>query len=151
MRIALGNDHHGVKLKRSLIEFLNTMGYSYLDFGTNGTDPVDYPDFARPVARAVSSGEYTFGILICGTGIGMCIAANKERGIRATVCRSVYDAIRARSHNNANVLCLAGEGVEIGFSQEIVKVFLETPFEGGRHVPRIEKISDMEAGQLDNT
>jgi ribose 5-phosphate isomerase B len=144
VRIALGNDHHGVNLKKALIEFLNNLGHSCHDFGSNGTEPVDYPDFARPVARAVSSGEYTFGILICGTGIGMCIAANKVKGIRAAVCRSVHDAVRARSHNNANILCLAGEGVELSVSQEIVKVFLETPFEGGRHVPRIEKIGAME-------
>lgn len=151
MRIALGNDHRGLKLKRALIEFLNDLGYSYLDFGTNSTESVDYPDFARPVARAVSSGEYTFGILICGTGIGMCIAANKVKGIRAALCRSVHDAVRARAHNNANILCLEGEDFQISVSQEIVKAFLETPFEGGRHISRIEKISDMETGQLDNT
>jgi ribose 5-phosphate isomerase B len=151
VRIALGNDHRGFKVKQSLIEFLNNLGYSCHDFGSNSAESVDYPDFARTVARAVSSGEYAFGILICSTGIGMCIAANKVKGIRAAVCRSVHDAVRSRQHNNANVLCLAGEGVDLKVNQEIVKVFLTTSFEGGRHVKRIEKISAMETEQLDNT
>jgi ribose 5-phosphate isomerase B len=140
-----------VKVKKALIEYLDTLGHSCYDFGSNGTESVDYPDFARPVARAVSSGEYNFGILVCGSGIGMCIAANKVKGIRAAVCRTIHEAIRARQHNNANVLCLAQDDVELAVNLEIVRVFLSTPFEGGRHVKRIDKINAMEEEQLDNT
>jgi ribose 5-phosphate isomerase B len=144
VRIALGNDHRGVKVKQAVINLLKDLGYGYHDFGSNGTEPVDYPDFARLVARAVSSGEYTCGILICSTGIGMCIAANKVRGIRAALCHSVHDALRSRQHNDANILCLAGESIELNVNLEIVKAFLSTTFEGGRHLLRVEKVRAME-------
>lgn len=144
MRIALGNDHRGVKVKQAVINLLKDLGHNYHDFGSNGAESVDYPDYARPAARAVSSGEYTFGILICSTGIGMCIAANKVRGIRAALCHSVHDAIRSRQHNDANILCLAGESIELNVNLEIVKAFLSTTFEGGRHLQRVEKVRAME-------
>lgn len=144
MRIALGNDHRGVTLKQAIIELLKSLGHDYRDFGSNGTESVDYPDFARLVAKAVSSGEFNYGILICSTGIGMCIAANKVNGIRAALCRSVHDAIRSRQHNDANVLCLAGESTELNVNLEIVTAFLSASFEGGRHLRRVEKVQALE-------
>ncbi|MFC1905226.1 ribose 5-phosphate isomerase B [Chloroflexota bacterium] len=144
MRVALGNDHRGVNVKQAIITLLDELGYGYNDFGTNGTESVDYPDFARLVARAVSSGEFIYGILICSTGIGMCIAANKVKGIRAALCRDVHDAVRSRQHNDAKVLCLAGENVELNVNMEIVKAFLSTTFEGGRHMRRLEKVHALE-------
>jgi ribose 5-phosphate isomerase B len=150
MRIALGNDHRGVELKQAIINFLKNLGHDYHDFGSYGTESVDYPDFARPVAEAVSSSKFDYGILICSTGIGMCIAANKVKGIRADLCHSVQDAIRARQHNDANVLCLAGENIELNASLEIVKAFLSATFEGGRHLRRLDKVRAIEAEYLDN-
>ena len=150
MRIALGNDHRGVSVKLSIIELLKDLRYEYKDFGSQGTEPVDYPDFARLVAEAVSKGDYDYGIVICGTGIGMCIAANKIRGIRAALCHTVFDAVRSRQHNDANVLCLASETVELNINLDIVKAFLSTTFDGGRHLRRVDKIRAMESDNLDN-
>ena len=146
MRIALGNDHRGVSVKLSIIELLKDLRYEYKDFGSQGTEPVDYPDFARLVAEAVSKGDYDYGIVICGTGIGMCIAANKIRGIRAALCHTVFDAVRSRQHNDANVLCLASETVELNINLDIVKAFLSTTFDGGRHLRRVDKIRALENG-----
>lgn len=144
MRVALGNDHRGLSVKQAVINLLKDLGYDYGDFGSNGTESVDYPDFARLVAKEVSSGEFNYGILICSTGIGMCIAANKVNGIRAALCHSVHDAVRARQHNDANVLCLAGESIELNVNLEIVKAFLSATFEGGRHLRRLEKVRALE-------
>ncbi len=144
MRIALGSDHRGLELKQAISILLNELGHEYHDFGTHNTDSVDYPDIARKVAIAVSSGAFDYGILICGTGIGMSIAANKLRGIRAALCRDVFDAERARQHNDANILCLGGETVERNLTLDIVKAFLLSTFEGGRHLQRLDKIRSLE-------
>jgi len=146
MRIALGCDHRGFKLKQAVMEFLQQSGYSYHDFGCYSTESVDYPDFARKVGNAVASGEFDHGILICDTGIGMCIAANKIKGIRAALCHDTFAAERARLHNDANILCLRGENIEVNEAREIVKTYLSTTFEGGRHIPRLNKITKLEAG-----
>ena len=150
MRIAVGNDHRGVNVKLSVVDLLNNLRHEYRDFGSNGTESVDYPDFAKSVAEAVSKGGYDYGILVCGTGIGMCIAANKIRGIRAALCRTVFDAVRARQHNDANVLCLASETVELSVNLEIVKAFLSSTFDGGRHMRRVDKVRALETDNLDN-
>ena len=143
-RIAIGCDHRGLALKELIVPFLQNAGYSYKDFGCYSSDPVDYPDIARKVGEAVASGDFDVGILICNTGIGMCIAANKIRGIRAALCHDTLTAQRARQHNDANVLCLAGEGVDTKAALEIVKTFLTTDFEGGRHLRRVNKIRALE-------
>lgn len=150
MRIALGCDHRGLKLKQAIIDFCNKSGYEYHDFGCYDTQSVDYPDFAKPVAEAIISGKFDYGILICATGIGMSIAANKVRGIRAALCCSVNDAQCARGHNDANVLCLGGEKVELNLALDIIRAFLSVTFEGGRHLRRLEKIRAIEADCLDN-
>jgi ribose 5-phosphate isomerase B len=146
MRIALGCDHRGFKLKQAVMEFLQQSGYSYQDFGCYSTESVDYPDFAQKVGNAVASGEFEQGILICDTGIGMCIAANKIKGIRAALCHDTFTAKRARLHNDANILCLGGEDIEVNEALEIVKTYLSTTFEGGRHIPRLNKIKVLEIG-----
>jgi ribose 5-phosphate isomerase B len=146
MRIALGCDHRGFKMKQAVMEFLQQSGYSYQDFGCYSTESVDYPDFARKVGNAVASGEFEQGILICDTGIGMCIAANKIKGIRAALCHDTFSAKRARLHNDANILCLRGENIEVNEAREIVKTYLSTTFEGGRHILRLDKIKVLETG-----
>lgn len=143
-RVAIGCDHRGLALKKLIVPFLENAGYSYQDFGCFGADPVDYPDVAWEVGQAVAAGHFDQGILICSTGIGMSIAANKLKGIRAALCCDVFSAQRARQHNDANVLCLRGENVDTGSILEIVKTFLATDFEGGRHVPRVNKIRALE-------
>ena len=144
MRIAVGCDHRGRNLKQLVIKLLAEAKHDHKDFGTNSDEPVDYPDIAREVGEAVAGGQYDYGILICGTGIGMSIAANKVRGIRAALCHTTFGASRARQHNNANILCLSEEeGMEL--SSEIVKIFLTTEFEGGRHQQRVDKITEMES------
>ncbi len=143
MRIAIGCDHNGLELKQSVIKLITEVGHSYGDFGCYTTDPVDYPDIARKVAEAVAAGNFERGVLICYTGIGMSIAANKVKGIRAAPCYTVFGASRARQHNGANILCL-GAKVEQEPVAEIVNAFLTTDFEGGRHQRRVDKISDME-------
>ncbi len=143
MKIAIGADHRGFDLKQLVIKLINEAGHSYKDYGSYNTDPVDYPDIARLVAEAVARGTFDYGILICSTGIGMCIAANKVRGIRAALCHDVFTAQRVREHNNANILCLSGE-IKKTLLSSIVETFLNTQFEGGRHQRRIDKISTME-------
>jgi len=144
MRIALGCDHHGLDLKRAIITFIQELGHNYHDFGIYDTEPVDYPDIARAVAEAVASGDFEHGILICSTGIGMSIAANKVKGVRAALCHDSFTAGRARQHNDANILCLRGENIEINSALEIVRIYLSTAFEGGRHIPRLEKVKALE-------
>jgi ribose 5-phosphate isomerase B len=124
--------------------FLQNSGHSYQDFGCYNTDSVDYPNIAQKVGEAVASGNFDQGILICNTGIGMSIAANKVKGIRAALCCDVSAAQRARQHNDANVLCLRGEDIDTESALEIVKTFLATDFEGGRHIQRVNKIRALE-------
>lgn len=145
MRIAIGCDHRGLDLKQAVIESVTDAGHSYEDFGCDTTDPVDYPDIAKKVAGAVARGDFERGILICGTGIGMCMAANKVRGIRAALCHNAFSACRARQHNDANILCLgAAEEQRQDPVSEIVNAFLTCEFEGGRHQRRVDKIRKME-------
>ncbi len=143
MRIAVGCDHRGLELKQSVMKLLDKMGHSYEDFGSYTADSVDYPDFAKKVAEAVARGDYERGILICDTGIGMSIAANKVKGIRAALCHDAFSARRTRQHNDANILCL-GAGKGEGQVPEIIEAFLTTEFEGGRHLTRVNKIKAME-------
>lgn len=145
MRIAIGCDHWGVNLKQSVIKLITEAGHSYEDMGCYTTESVDYPDIAQKVAGAVASGDFDYGILICNNGIGMSIAANKVKGIRAALCYTAFNARRTRQHNDANVLCLgAGEEQEQEPVSEIVNAFLTSEFEGGRHLRRVNKIKAME-------
>jgi ribose 5-phosphate isomerase B len=145
MRIAIGADHRGVELKQSIINLLEETGHEFEDFGSYSTESVDFPDFAVKVAEGVARGDFERGILICDTGIGMCIAANKVKGIRAALCYTAFNARRARQHNNANILCLGGgEGQLQDPVSEIIDAFLNTEFEGGRHQRRVDKIRAME-------
>jgi len=143
MRIAIGCDHRGIDFKKAVINMLTGEGHECEDFGTFTTDAVDYPDIAKKVGKAVVKGDFKRGILICGTGIGMCIAANKVDGIRAAQCYDTFCATRARQHNDANILCL---GAEYGLDgiDEIVSAFLTKEFEGNRHIARVDKIKAME-------
>ena len=143
--IAIGCDHRGFALKQVIMSLLQKTDYSHQDFGCHSTDPVDYPDIAQKVGEAVASGNFDKGILICNTGIGMSIAANKIQGIRAALCCDVVAAKRARQHNDANVLCLSGEDIDTASVSEIVQTFLATDFEGGRHLRRVNKIRALEA------
>ena len=142
MRIAIGCDHRGLSLKGAIMEFLRQRGEEYADFGCYDTSSVDYPDIAREVAKAVVMGEFDHGILICSTGIGMSIAANKVKGIRAALCHDTSTAHRARAHNDANILCLGEMERDLGLN--IAKTYLTSKFEGGRHEQRLKKIKDLE-------
>lgn len=146
MHIAIGNDHRGCNLKSTVIKVIEEAGHTYYDFGCYTEEAVDYPDIAVQVAEAIVRGEYDRGILICGTGIGMCIAANKVRGIRAAQCYDIFTAHRARLHNDAQICCLAAEELEVKV-KAIVEDFLATEFEGGRHIVRINKIKAIEDEQ----
>ncbi len=143
MRIAIGCDHRGLDLKQAVIKLITGAGHSYEDFGCYTTDPVDYPDIAEKVAEAVARGDFERGILICNNGIGMSIAANKVKGIRAALCYTAFNARRTRQHNDANILCLGAE-VQQEPVAEIVNAFLNSEFEGGRHQRRVDKIKNME-------
>jgi len=145
-RIAIGCDHRGLALKKLIVPFLQNAGHSYQDFGCYSTEPVDYPDIAQKVGEAVASGNFDQGILICNTGIGISIAANKIKGVMAALCCDVFAAQRARQHNDANVLCLRGENIDTESTLEIIKTFLATDFEGGRHLRRVNKIRALEEG-----
>lgn len=144
MKIAMGADHAGYELKDHLAEMLRSAGHEVDDLGTNTRDSVDYPDFGAAVARRVASGESELGILVCGTGVGIGMAASKIRGIRAATCNEIYSAGMARAHNDANVLALGARVVGAGVAEEIVKAFLGTEFEGGRHGRRVGKINALE-------
>jgi ribose 5-phosphate isomerase B len=141
MRIALGADHAGVVLKEQLKARLEERGIPYTDFGTTGTDSVDYPDFATRVAREVASGAFDRGVLVCGTGIGMAVAANKIGGIRAAPIVDEQSAILSREHNNANVLALGARLIDTDLSLRLLDLFLDTSFAGGRHQRRVDKLS----------
>lgn len=144
MKIAIGSDHAGFKLKETVKEFLKTSGIEVTDFGTHSEESADYPDFAFPVAEAVAKKEFDFGILICSTGIGMSITANKVAGIRAALCNDLFTANCSKEHNNANVLCMGGRIVGEGLAKAIVQTWLERKFQGGRHERRVKKIEEYE-------
>ena len=138
--IAIGNDHAGCEMKRVLIDWLEEQGYEVKNFGTDSPEPADYPDFMHPVSVSVEKGEFDFGILICGSGQGASITANKHQGIRATLCWMPEIAHLARAHNDANMLCLPGRFLEKETAIKILMAFLNTPFDGGRHQRRIDKV-----------
>ena len=144
MRIAVGSDHAGFELKQQVAEYLVAQGHQVQDLGTHDLQSVDYPDYAAQVARAVVAGEAERGILICGTGIGMSIAANKVRGVRAAACTDCYMARMAREHNDARILCLGGRVLGTGSALDVVEVFLRTDYVGGRHAQRVDKIGALE-------
>ncbi len=144
MKIAIGSDHGGFKLKEVIKEYLIKKGYEISDFGCYSEESVDYPDYAERVAKAVSNGEYDLGVLMCGTGIGISIAANKVKGIRAALCHDGLTARLAKQHNNANIICMGGRTTGIETAKDIIDNFLESKFEGGRHLRRINKIKDIE-------
>jgi len=144
MRIVIGADHAGYELKQQIARYLLAQGHQVQDLGTHSPQSVDYPDYAVRVARAVVAGEAERGILICGTGIGMSIAANKVRGARAAVCTDCYMARMARQHNDARILCLGGRVLGLGSALDVVEVFLRTGFVGGRHAQRVDKIGALE-------
>ena len=144
MKIALGSDHGGYALKCDIIQLLEKLGHEYKDFGCYSTESCDYPDFGEAAARAVASGEYDRGIVICTTGIGISISANKVKGIRAALCGDCYSAEMTRRHNDANILAMGARVLGPGLALKIVDTFLNTEFEGGRHARRIALISDIE-------
>jgi ribose 5-phosphate isomerase B len=144
MKIVVGNDHRGVSVKARILGLLHDLGHEVLDLGANSQASVDYPDFAIPVAEAISGGKAERGILICGTGHGMCIAANKVAGIRAANCRDVIDAELCRRHNDANVMCLSADLMGEEQVEKMVRTWLTTEFEGGRHARRTDKITSYE-------
>ena len=144
MKIAIGSDHGGFERKRELVSLLTKMGLKVVDMGCHSEDSCDYPDFAKRVAQAVSAGQADKGVLVCGTGIGMSIAANKVPGIRAAVCWSPKTAALASEHNQANVLCLSGRFLSAPAARSIVRTWLKTPFGGGRHLRRVKKIGKLE-------
>lgn len=144
MTIAIGSDHGGVDLKNFLVKVLRSKGASVVDLGTDGPDSVDYPDFGRLVAAKVAKGEADRGVLICTNGIGMSILANKFPGVRAALVYDLDAARMSREHNNSNILVLGGGVTETGLAEKILEVWLETPFAGGRHQRRLDKIAQVE-------
>ena len=140
MKIAIGNDHACYETKRVLKKWLEEEGYDVTNCGTDSPEAVDYPDFSHPLANLVEKGAFDLGVLICGSGHGATITANKHQGIRATLCWIPEIAELARSHNDANILCLPGRFLDKETAVEILRVFLDTPFEGGRHKRRIDKV-----------
>jgi ribose 5-phosphate isomerase B len=144
MRIAVGSDHRGVELRAKLIGFLQELGQEVVDVGSYDGQDVDYPDIAAMVARKVASKEVDRGILLCGTGVGMCIAANKIPGVRAAPCYDDITAEVSRRHNDLNVLCLSGDLLGEKLADRLVEIWLRTPFDGGRHARRNQKIAQIE-------
>ena len=144
MTIAIGSDHAGIELKKEILALLKDLKIEYKDYGTNTPESVDYPDFGQKVSEAVSTGKIEKGILICGTGIGMSIVANKFSGIRASLCNDLFTAKMSRLHNDANILVLGGRVVGKDLAKEIVRTWITTPFEGARHLRRLEKIMVIE-------
>lgn len=147
MKLAIASDHAGLELKAELGKHLRAQGHELSDLGTYEGASVDYPDFATKLSRKVAAGEFPLGILICGTGIGMSIVANKVHGVRAALCHTELEGQMARAHNDANVLCLGQRVTGPGLAVAIVDAFLKTPFEGGRHERRVQKIQDTENEQ----
>lgn len=147
MRIAIGNDHVGVELKRHLVQYLEAQGHEVVNFGTDDTASNHYPIFAEKVSRAVLSGEFDKGILICGTGLGISISANKIKGIRCAVCSEPVSAELARQHNDANVVAMGARMIGPVMAEKIVDVFLNTAFLGGRHQLRVDMMTKLENGE----
>ncbi|MDF2839308.1 MAG: sugar-phosphate isomerase, RpiB/LacA/LacB family [Clostridia bacterium] len=144
MKIAIGSDHGGFVLKAEILKHIQSKGYEIKDFGCYSVESIDYPDVAHEVAGAVIKGEYDKGILICGTGIGISIAANKIPGIRAALCGDCFSAKASREHNDSNILALGERVTGVGLAKMITDIWLATEFEGGRHTGRVNKISDIE-------
>lgn len=149
MIIAVGNDHGGLQLKKCVIDYLRENNYTFRDFGSVSEESVDYPDYALLVAEAVAGGDCDLGILLCGTGIGVNIAANKVKGIRAAHCHDTFSARMSREHNNANVLTMGGRVIGPGLAAEIVEAFLRGVYAAGRHNCRVAKITEIENKQID--
>ena len=148
MHIALGADHGGFALKNDIAQCLRDQGHDVADYGTDSAASVDYPDYARQVAQAVAGGKHDCGILVCGTGQGMAMTANKVHGIRAAACSDTYSARMSREHNDANVLCLGGRVLGVGLALDVVEIWLRTPFSGDeRHRRRVQKIADVDAAR----
>jgi ribose 5-phosphate isomerase B len=148
MKVAIASDHGGIHIREEIKKLMDEMGIEYIDLGCNCETSVDYPDYAIPVAEKVANGEVDRGILICGTGIGMTIAANKVKGIRCALCHDVYSAKLTRQHNDSNILAMGERVIGPGLAREIAKAWLTTEFEGGRHARRIAKISEYENKHL---
>lgn len=144
MKIAIGNDHAATELKFIIKEYVEGMGHEVINYGTDDNDSCDYPEFGRKVGEAVVNGEADCGILICGTGVGISIAANKVKGVRAAVCSDVTTAHLVKEHNNANIIAFGARIVGVELAKDIVKTYLEAEFEGGRHQRRIDMIHDIE-------
>ena len=144
LKIAIGSDHAGREMKEDLKEFLQSIGVEVVDMGVNDDKSVDYPDYGIPLAERVSKGEVPKGVLVCGTGIGMSILANKFKGVRAALVNDVFTARMAKEHNDANILVIGGRIVGKGLAREMLKTWLETRFEGGRHQTRLDKITELE-------
>ncbi|UTT43353.1 ribose 5-phosphate isomerase B [Exiguobacterium aurantiacum] len=144
MKIAIGADHGGFNLKKEIIGLLEELGHEYKDFGTHSAESIDYPDVAIPVAEAVAAGEFDRGILICGTGIGIGIAANKVKGIRAALVHDSFSAKATRQHNDSNIMTMGERVVGPGLALDLVATWLDTDFEGGRHSNRVDKMSAYE-------
>jgi len=144
--IAIASDHGGFELKEDIKDFLRSAGFSFTDLGAHNNDSVDYPDYGIELSRRVASGEFEKGVLVCGTGIGMSIVANKIPGIRAALVHDVFSARMSSEHNNANVLVIGGRVTGKGLARELVKTWLEAKFEGGRHQKRLDKIAELEKG-----
>jgi len=140
----IANDHAGINLKKYIVDYMSSKGYQLFDFGVNQTASVDYPDFASKVCIALQKKEFQYGILICGSGIGMSISANKFKGIRATIARDYYDAHMAKAHNDANVLCLGERVTGNGTAQSIIDAWISSDFLGDRHTKRVDKIMGLE-------
>ncbi|HEY1599516.1 MAG TPA: ribose 5-phosphate isomerase B [Pirellulales bacterium] len=147
MKIAVGSDHRGFAVKENVVQLLKRLGHEVCDCGTHDANSVDYPDIAAVVAHQVSTREVDRGILICGTGIGMCIAANKYPGVRAAPCHDDLSAEMSRRHNDLNLLCLSADMLGEKLIDRMVEIWLRTEFEGGRHARRVEKIAQIEASQ----
>ena len=148
MKIAIGNDHVALDMKNHIVAYLEAKGYTLVNFGTDTAERADYPLYGKAVAEAVASGECDLGILICGTGIGISLAANKVKGIRAAVCSEAYSAALTRRHNNANIIAFGARVVGTATAETIVDAFLEAEFEGGRHAARVDMITAIEEGKL---
>lgn len=144
MTIAIANDHAGTEYKFEIIKYLESKGYTVLNYGTDDNASVDYPDYAKLVADAIKSGKADSGVLICGTGVGMSIAANKIDGIRASLCGDCFSAEMTRRHNDSNILCLGARVIGIELAKRIVDSYFSASFEGGRHRIRVDKINDLE-------
>ena len=147
MKIAIGNDHAAVELKKTIMEYVESMGHEVTNFGTDSSESCNYPEYGEKVANAVASGEFDCGILICGTGVSISLAANKVNGIRAVVCSEPYSALLSRQHNDTNILAFGARVVGLDLALMIVDTWLSGVYEGGRHARRVQMISDIEERQ----